>query len=196
MKNKSNPDGNASSDSKRPRSENPPIPGGDLGQLDNGLMKELLTFCDFQSIVSVGKTCHCLKELADGALDLCADLAFETRELNHSPNNFDLLSEEEKAGMKDVIVHCFIIEIEQEYGIEAWIRYGWTKNHESKSNLTQAALKQCRKCIECSDNDGLDTIYEEFRALSLLNKNSMGGVADFSDFAVNPEDKHNDDIGN
>ena len=179
---------------KNPWLENPPTPRGDLGQLDHSLMEELLTFCDFHSIISVGKTCHCLKERADGDLDKCANLAFETRELNRSPN-FDSLSKEAKARMKDVIVDCFIIENTQESGIESLIRYGWTNNHESKTNLTQAALQQCRKCIEYSDNDGLDTIYEEFRALSLLNKNITGGFADFSHFAVNPEDKHNDDIG-
>ena len=52
------------------------MPAGILGQIgdDQIVVKQLLSYCDFNSIVAVGQTCRQLKHCSDEILDNMADI--------------------------------------------------------------------------------------------------------------------------
>jgi hypothetical protein len=142
---------------------------GILGQIeDNQLLTELISFCDFNSAVSQGRTCHRLKRCSDAALDNMADVA-ASRVYNNRDDN-------------DKTIAGGSYENYDELGICGELRRGWTNTFRSRVSLIEEALTNCY-----TGDVGEDILqYDEDKARFLLRLKGNVDVVDFISDGVDP----------
>ena len=120
---------------------------------DDGLVKELLSFCDFQSLNSMRQTCQRLMNLSDETMDYMAVSTIDN------------------------------LPIECEYSSKDWscrsilrgtLKRGWTTEHRSTTALIDAAIENCTEF----NLEELD--FDEDRASFLLQTTGAVHSADFA----------------
>ena len=146
---------------------------GIFGQIEDDqlLTNELLSFCDFNSAVSLGRTCRRLKRCSDAALDNWADVA---------ASRIDDESDDRTiaGGYYD---DCDGVNISGE------LRRGWTNTFRSRGSLIEEALTNCY----IYGTRGLDEesgIYDEDRARFLLRSKGTIDIVDFISDGVDPKE--------
>jgi hypothetical protein len=117
---------------------------------DDEVLEGLLSFCDFRSAVTVGRTCRRINNLSNSALDHGVDTA-----LARLPFDYDNI----------------------ESGSDAILRSGWSNDYRSRVALIETALTRCDPGGQVSLEDEAE--YDEEQARFLLRTRGMVDVDDF-----------------
>ena len=155
---------------------------GIFGQIsdDQLVANQLLSFCDFYSVVAVGRTCRRLKRCSDGALDNWAVIAASRRVASLDVDNdgkmmMNLLI---AMGYHDEFVNCDGVSIRGE------LRRGWTDKFRSRASLIEEALTNCHT----NNVYEHDVQYDEDEARFLLRSRGSVDIVDFLVDGVDPRD--------
>lgn len=96
---------------------------------DQLLSNVLLSFCDFNSVVSVSRTCRRLKRCSDAALDNLAVVA-----ASYLPEDYDV---------EYTIAEGCYFDDANETAINGELRRGWTEKFRSRASLIEEAMTHC-----------------------------------------------------
>ena len=119
---------------------------------DDGLVKELLSFCDFQSLNSMRQTCQRLMNLSDETMDYMVVSTIDNLHIE---------------------CECWTRNLWSMTILKGTLKRGWTTEYRSKISLINAAVEDCAK----GNLDELE--FDEDRAKHLLQTRGFVESEDF-----------------
>ena len=137
---------------------------GPFGRIDNDVVEELLSFCDFDSAILVGRTCRRLQRCSDAALDQWADIAASHRQ-DETRDNYEGLAVGVEIAER-TIADYENVEDSAESNTTGSLRRDWTNGFRSKVSLIEEALAACNDCGSAIGYERAN--YNEDRARFLL----------------------------
>ena len=127
-----------------------------LSFISDEVLQEVFSFCDFRSIVQVGRTCRRLRKVADQTLDW-----WTTETLARLPRRS---------------AQC---DYEGEWSNKTILRPGWSKEYESRAVLVEGAVQKSEEFATCGEEEDEDVAYHEELARSRLLSTGEVSLKDF-----------------